>query len=611
MTAPRLAPLLVLAALTAAGGSALADDLPSDLSPNVQRQIRLERSARAQAEHQKAKGTAGEVVILLIVAAGVIIVVTTVHGRLSTPEPSPMAATPIAHRGNQREQERLAALTDLQARDPEFREELFLREARTAFGQILESWSLRRLEESAHLMSDGVLRRFLVELELNAQRGVRNVLLPAGFFAGSLIAVETDEAYDTLHVSFGGQFQEREVPAGTADEEAVATARASLPRAFEEVWSFVRRREHGQAAGQLTAGKCPSCGAPIARSAVATCEHCQAILNSGAHDWVLAEITEAGDFFCRPSKHVRNWQQQLDHDPLINRQVLEDRASLIFWKWIEARATGSTGHFARLCTPEALERLDSCSDAPPRGFRRVVLGDVQLLEVEPEQGRAHLQLYWRTAAEDWELPRKSMLTLRRDPALTTRADTGMATDRCHRCAGFQRELEAVHCEWCGALLPADWSFVNVLPLDEFYEVRHEVEGRAEALADFAAPEAVPGQGAALVASMVAMARADGHVLESERKLVEACARRLQVPTKNVQRFWEMPLEVLQGARPRTAAGRLALLRGLVAAATADHAVSRPERAVLSNLATHYGVDLEEIVALLDEASEAASSARSG
>ena len=33
--------------------------------------------------------------------------------------------------------------------------------------------------------------------------------------------------------------------------------------------------------------KCPSCGADLPLSEVVKCEYCQAIVNSGEHDWVL------------------------------------------------------------------------------------------------------------------------------------------------------------------------------------------------------------------------------------------------------------------------------------------------------------------------------------
>jgi len=553
--------------------------------------------ARSEQKEEPPARTFWDVVWVFGLAGALAIALRWMQAKAAEP---PVVVNTVKLNLSQKPAERNTALEDLAGRDPSFDEDGFLVRARMAFTECLQAWSAGRPADASHLMSDGMLCRFLVELELNERHGVRNVLDQIQVEGQRLLAVEVDERYDVLHVGFDGTLRERFIPLEKAD---AATARPSLTRSkpFEEVWSFVRRRDPGKQSGHLTEGKCPSCGAPVERTAVATCEYCQAILNSGAHDWVLAEITESGDFFCRPSRAVQGWTGLRAQDPVVNRQVLEDRASLVFWKWIETRVTTSPERFARLCTPEAFSRLERCSDKPPRGFDRVVLGDGQLLEGEPDRGRAHLMLYWKTAAETWELPRKSMLTLERDLAVKTREDTGMATDRCHRCAGFQRSLDAVNCEWCGAVLRADWAFQNIMPLDEFYEIRHGTERRAVALAEYAFEDESIGDPLPLLASMIAMARADGVVREAERKLVDVCAERFGVPPHALQRYWTMPQEALETARPRTALAKLALMRALVASASADGAVGKAERAMLSEVAYRIGVDLDEVLEMIEEA----------
>ena len=62
---------------------------------------------------------------------------------------------------------------------------------------------------------------------------------------------------------------------------------------YEEVWSFLRKRGSKSKNGvPALEGRCPNCGADLPVSDVVRCEYCKAVVNSGEHDWVLAEITQ-------------------------------------------------------------------------------------------------------------------------------------------------------------------------------------------------------------------------------------------------------------------------------------------------------------------------------
>ena len=511
----------------------------------------------------------------------------------------------------QRPQERTAALARLVARDPSFAETEFLGLARRAFLEIRGARSRGDAWLASRLMSDGLLRRFAVELKLEAARGQRHVEAGLSVLSATVVAAESDAAYDTLHVAFDAWSRQLVADAALPPDEAILKAASSPKRPVEEVWSFVRRLDPGACKGRLSEGKCPACGAPVERAAVASCSFCKAILNSGAHDWVLSQVTASGDFFCRPHETVRSWGLLQARDPLINRPVLEDRASLVFWKWVEAQATGTPRRFARLCTSEAFARLSACAAERPRGFDRVALGEVRLAQADcqPDRERAHLILYWCTAAEDWERPRKSMLTLERQAGVKTRAETGLATDRCHACAAFQRDLDATACEYCGARLPNDWAFVDVAPLDEFYEVRHATALNATLLAERIGDATSPHEARRLLAAIMAMVRADGVVRESERKLVERCARRWSVPQDRLAALWKAPAEELAAIRPRSDAEARRVLRGLVAAAWADGGVGAAERELLVEVGGRMRLPPDAVQEALDEFKAALEEAR--
>jgi len=68
---------------------------------------------------------------------------------------------------------------------------------------------------------------------------------------------------------------------------------------FYEVWSFARRvGAQTLAKGGSLEGRCPECGADVPPAETVRCEFCKAIVNSGLHDWVLAEITQIVEGIC-------------------------------------------------------------------------------------------------------------------------------------------------------------------------------------------------------------------------------------------------------------------------------------------------------------------------
>jgi Tim44-like domain len=61
-------------------------------------------------------------------------------------------------------------------------------------------------------------------------------------------------------------------------------------REYSEYWTFVRSAKRHAAI--TTEAKCPSCGAPLAVSDRGACDHCQAVVETGAFDFVLSKIEQ-------------------------------------------------------------------------------------------------------------------------------------------------------------------------------------------------------------------------------------------------------------------------------------------------------------------------------
>ena len=75
------------------------------------------------------------------------------------------------------------------------------------------------------------------------------------------------------------------------------------------------------------------CGSPPAQRGSSILKYCKALVNSGRHDWVLAEITPK--WRADPAvgtSLIAGLEKLRERDPSVSRQEIEDRASVIFWE---------------------------------------------------------------------------------------------------------------------------------------------------------------------------------------------------------------------------------------------------------------------------------------
>src|SRR5690606_17425885 len=89
-------------------------------------------------------------------------------------------------------------------------------------------------------------------------------------------------------------------------------------------------------------------------------------------------------------------------DPALNLEMLEDRTSLIFWRWVEAHSTGETGALAKLASPDGLGAIEAELSALSRQRRRRVFLECAVGGVITRQLRtnadgydeAHVEVRW-------------------------------------------------------------------------------------------------------------------------------------------------------------------------------------------------------------------------
>jgi hypothetical protein len=186
-------------------------------------------------------------------------------------------------------------IRSLEARDPAFDRLLFEARTITVMRRVIEAWCAGDLGPTRALVSDDLLVRCQTELARLASIGLRNAMSDWEPLGAELVRIESNERWDTLHVRVTAQARDRDVDRSLSAEARMRQVLRAPLEAYEEVWSFVRRRgatSPADFASGAIGGTCARCGAPHARAQTMRCETCGAVSNSGDHDWVLAEIAQ-------------------------------------------------------------------------------------------------------------------------------------------------------------------------------------------------------------------------------------------------------------------------------------------------------------------------------
>jgi uncharacterized tellurite resistance protein B-like protein len=520
-------------------------------------------------------------------------------------------------------EERHVELTEVKVADPDFSEARFLAQARATFVAVQEAWVARTLPQVRAMVSDGVLQRFQAQQALMAIEGVRNVLADLTVLDARVHDLTRTASAEIIDVRFEASARDADVPVDMADAEALRRAGAMGAERFTEVWTFIRMPGVKTKEGAAVRGTCPSCGAVYQRTGAGQCEFCKAVLNSGQHDWVLAEITQPEEY--RPHTEVKGAALLATRDPDFNPFVLEDRASLVFWKLLLERAAVDGKGLAQVVTPtlRASEEVGLAALRAAhqrRSYAQAAVGGVDLLSVElaadgEGDDRACARIRWsartvtlaegkRATGLEQTAHFTDVLTLVRSSKARTLSARGLATSRCNVCGGVATDADLTACAFCGTELGpsrADWVGLS-LENHEVWRARQAPSTGASA-GERAAPEEAflpQSERERLLQTLVALARADQIVTPREDQMLRRYSKRWNVPAARVTQWLAAPQPpaVALPAPGSPAAG--AFLITLVRMALADGTVDRNERRLLDTVAQDLALAPSAVDRAIDE-----------
>jgi predicted lipid-binding transport protein (Tim44 family)/uncharacterized tellurite resistance protein B-like protein len=492
----------------------------------------------------------------------------------------------------QGEAEKQRKLEAIKQRDPNFDQQAFLRKVGKAFIALQKAWSEQDMKQVGHYVSDGILERFGLQIEMQKAEGYRNNMEDVKILSTEIVAVDSDQHFDSIHVEIRAQAKDTDV-----DLESGKKIRTNTTAPFTEYWSFLRKPgAQTLEKGGLVEGFCPNCGAPLELSDAGRCENCDSLVTSGQYDWVIAEITQACEWSAMQKPElIPGYTRMLQLDPAFNVQHIEDRASVIFWRIIKAWFENDPGAAGKVLLPTFYEQLSQSIRNSRSGddwtyFREAAVGAVEIQRIDPgESGgmdKAEVLVKWsarnarrnasgKTHGAGNKTIRPQVFVLVRKHGVSTPAQMTFMSSHCPGCGAPFQEGSGGECEYCGRALndgSQDWVLSSI---ERFQASRIT----ASAVSPIQRTALVPPD--LILSAMASAMYADGVVHEKEMKALRSFASSRGV---DEEQLGEILSTVESGAAnlptPSNQSEGKQILMAMARMALADGKLSRQEKDVL-------------------------------
>ncbi|TGL16344.1 transport protein [Leptospira levettii] len=348
-------------------------------------------------------------------------------------------------------------LLQIQKIDPYFDMELFKKKVILITEKTVFAWDKGDIESVRNFLSASVFQRFSIQLQLmNMIDGEINRMKGFSVVSLGIIGMSMESEYLTLHLKIKCKTKDKTFPKQTSELEIQNQLNNETYSFYEEIHSYTRKiTTQTKPNIDLIHNLCPSCGATAKFShATNKCEYCGGIYNSGEADWVLTEITQLVEWDELKSKNGMELQNGFA------KQLLEDRASAVFWKYIHYQSFPNSEFLKRDSLDESYKQLAGPGKSP---IHSPVIGSCHLvhLDLKSKPQKMTCEIRWSGSRKKGLIPehRRSRLHL---VLLTERTKTlGFSEESCHHCGAPLPEIDSSVCSYCKETIPEkvnDWLF---------------------------------------------------------------------------------------------------------------------------------------------------------
>ncbi|MDD3118735.1 MAG: TIM44-like domain-containing protein [Victivallales bacterium] len=294
-------------------------------------------------------------------------------------------------------------ITAIRREDPDFEPERFLNHFETIFALVVRSGSASFPNAVRHLVSEGLFSQFSTMNGIRKHYGFAYCCREANLNSMKIAAFVTGAGFEAITVKVTAAMVEcyENLDNGAWFDDGNEWHESTA------YWTLVRRSGVRAEKGKsLADGRCPRCGALLTPAGRGRCDACRAVLNSGAYDWIVGDITSAEEWAIQGGRFITGDAVLPPLEDKIPIPWLEDRVRELFFAWAAARDGGEqelrrdwvTAAFRTAGCPP-LQREEG-GDGADSMFPDYLLLRVEMVAAETgsSRDRIRVRVKWR---QDW------------------------------------------------------------------------------------------------------------------------------------------------------------------------------------------------------------------
>ncbi len=178
------------------------------------------------------------------------------------------------------------------SKDPNWTQQRFRELLNVGFFKIQNAWCAGDMSGARAFISDGIMRRFTLQLEPYKAKNQHNVLERLSLDRVDILDITTDEKYIYMKTLINASCVDTVVDADDGSVSEIHNG-GELEH-WKEIWIWMRSNTvlTKDSESGVFADKCPNCGSVLKINAIGKCDYCGTEVTKGEFDWVLSEIIQ-------------------------------------------------------------------------------------------------------------------------------------------------------------------------------------------------------------------------------------------------------------------------------------------------------------------------------
>ncbi len=481
----------------------------------------------------------------------------------------------------------------------------FTEKVQSAFNQVQAAWMKKNLSPVRKFISDGVYRRFSVQLQMMNAMEQENIINHLQLIESKIVLIEKEGSYDVVHVQFQANISEKYV------NKIFSGLDNSYNESFTEVWTFIRKSNCNTGVNLFASQKCPSCKAELSDSLgeVSKCESCGTYTNTGEFDWILCEIIQAEEFIDyynhlgEQSQIIKGLDRYRNFVPNIN--LLEDKASNAYLQIRIAIALNEAKRIRRFSNDEFFEKISS-HQHDPYLFNRIYIRDTALMNVF--ENDTHLFTAFSIQSKEQKVFINQndtdnydrtmiahsailVLTLNKNASLSAH---NVMSHKCTKCAGELSDTTDIVCPYCGSIVNDDKRDWIVCGLFNYTEYRAFCEKLGQGILTAKKEKKISTPDLDMrdyaLNNMLVIMMSDGQLSEQEKLFARDMSSKLGYNKKKIESLWEhAQAQQMSIMMPNDARKREKVYKIMKKTAEMDALISEKEKAILEDVRVKFGI----------------------